>query len=212
MTGPACGRDKHRTAPASTTASAARGRGAAPALVSLEPSLEPLRSFFNEAQGKNRLVALLSPSCTECRNGGRLIRQEVLAEAPPDRWAIAIVWIPMRPTDEEHALREAAQEVAHPRIRQYFDAERRAGWACARAAFPAFQAPAWDVFLFWNGAARWQAADPPPPAERLAQFRGPGGKPLVASEIDDSRRPIPLAPSTELGTLLKERTQWLTSP
>lgn len=95
--------------------------------------------------------------------------------------------------------------VADPRVHQFTDPGRHAGLAFARAAYPGFKAPAWDVYLFFDAGARWGSGDPPAPAARLAQFLGPDGAFLVASDVDARNKPISLGSGDRLGALMAER-------
>jgi hypothetical protein len=193
---------EERGAGTASTSAAAPER---PEITPLGESAVPLRQFFNATRGRHRFVAFLSPTCPACLDGARAIRSEIVARTSAAHWAIAVVWIPMRPTDDEAALDLAAAGFTGPRVRQFFDGHKRAGWAFARAAFPGFHSPAWDVYLFFGPRAGWDGELPSAPTYRFAQFLGPDRLPLVASDVDEHQRPIPLGPSARLGPLLRER-------
>lgn len=195
-----CRHEDSKEPPVASSASASR----APRVTPLTGTVAPLQQLFNGARGKRRFIAFLSPTCPACLDGARAVRAELAASIHSDEWSVAIVWIPMRPTDDAEALDRAAGLAASDRVHQFFDGSKLAGRAFGRAAFPGFTSPAWDVYLFYGPDARWVGAQPPTPARRLAQFLGPDRRPTVASELDEDGRPVPLGPGARLGALLRE--------
>src|SRR5437867_1686699 len=63
----------------------------------------------------------------------------------------------MLPADDEAAARAAAPLVTDMRARHFFDADRRVGEAVARSLGTQGAAgqTAWDMYLFYDPAARW---------------------------------------------------------
>jgi hypothetical protein len=197
-----CGGERpsaHERCPAAASAI----EGAKPLV--LDATMAELRDFFEATRGAPRFVAFLSPTCPACQEGARAIRQRIVDANKTRCWAIAIVWIAMRPDDDEQALARASSAAAHPRVRQFFDRDHAAGWAFARAAFPGFRSPAWDVYLFYDATARWEQDEPPAPVAKLAQFLGKDGTATVASDVDADHKPVVAGPGTRLGELLAER-------
>ena len=105
------------------------------------------------------------------------MQRSVLDAHPGDDLAVAVVWLPMLPADDERAAQEAAHLVADPRVRHFYDGERRAGRAIAGSLGTDGAAGqiAWDMYLFYDRHARWPAAGaaaPPHSVDWLHQLRG----------------------------------------
>jgi hypothetical protein len=204
LASPTCRCGAERSSPAQhCPAAASATEGAKPLM--LDGTMTELRDFFEATSGSPRFVAFLSPSCPACQQGARAIRQSLVDASKSRCWAIAIVWIAMRPDDDDAALARAASAAAHPQVRQFYDRERAAGWAFARAAFPGVRSPAWDVYLFYEADARWLEDNPPAPTAKLAQFLGKDGSATVASDVDAAHKPVVAGPGERLGELLTER-------
>src|SRR5216117_1476563 len=83
----------------------------------------------------------------------------------------------MLPADGARAAQEAAHLVADPRVRHFYDGERRTGRAIASSLGTGGAAGqiAWDMYLFYDRQARWSADGvdaPPRPVDWLHQLRG----------------------------------------
>ena len=110
----------------------------------------------------------------------------VLAASPDAGVAAAVVWIPMLEADSEPAAAASAALLPDPRATHFYDPHRRAGAAVA-ASIGAPSQVAWDMYLFYEPAARWPsgavaggpspapgALSAPPPAAWFHQLGGPG--------------------------------------
>lgn len=106
----------------------------------------------------------------------------VLAASPAAGVAAAIIWIPMIEGDSESAAATSAGQLADPRATHFYDPQRLAGAAVA-GSIGAPSHVAWDMYLFYEPAARWPAAEgrtaggvlpAPPPATWFHQLGGPG--------------------------------------
>jgi len=179
------------------------------AIVPVHESLDHLRRWFGAHEGQPRFVTLLSPTCPGCRDGARQVRDRLLAGTLRRKWAFAVVWVPMRPTDTEAALHAASQRFSDTPVRQFYDRNKVAARAFARAIAPRLDAPAWDVFLFYAPDAEWGQGDPPKPKHGLGQYLGPKGEHLVGDGVDTNLRPTRVGTAAELGALLWERAEHL---
>ncbi len=105
-----------------------------------------------------------------------------------------IVWIPMLPSDNEAAAREASRMFDDARVHQFWDTNRRSGIAYARDVFPRWakdgaealppdhtlreslksradtppeKRPLWDITMFYDKGSDWR--DVPPKPEHWTQ-------------------------------------------
>ncbi len=138
-----------------------------------------------------------------------MINQALVQNTDTKPWAIAIIWIPMRPADDEQAAQRASRTLTNPRVRHFYDTSLLAGKAFGQATWPQFGKPAWGVYLFYDTKAQWNGPVPPPPAAKLGQFRGPRGQPLIAAEVDALNHPVALGPIGKLEQLLSATVQRL---
>lgn len=75
--------------------------------------------------------------------------------------SLAVVWMDVLPLDGEKAARKTATILAKdPRIRHFFDPERRVGKAVAKTL--GWSGFAWDIYLFYPKGAAWGETPPVP--------------------------------------------------
>ena len=154
----------------------------APALVSLERTVEPLREHFNATPGA-RFVALLSPTSEGGIDGVVAIREAILRGFPDAKIGISIVWVDVLDTDDEAAALRLAGCLADRRVTHFYDPKRRAATVFAFGLLN--KPPAWNVHLFYPRGARWDRYVPPPSdwmhqlAEPLIAARARGGVDLA---------------------------------
>jgi hypothetical protein len=128
------------------------------------------------------------------------VQSEIVVPHPRFDVAVAIVWMPMVPTDSEQAAQEEAARLSDPRVAHFYDPDRRVGTAysahvfgaCAKEALLALprehplrprlaelaegdpgEWPLWDALLLYRAGTTWQAEPPPPPvrwAKQVAYF------------------------------------------
>lgn len=92
-----------------------------------------------------------------------MAQQAVLREHPDVRFRAAWVWIRMLKYDDEDAARRGASKVDRdPRIRQFWDPERRIGSAVATSLGGRPRRVAWDVYLVYDRGAVWRDGLPAP--------------------------------------------------
>ena len=150
-------------------------------LVVLGDDLSPLREAFNAASGRWRVVALVSPTCSECLLGADAVQQELTARYAPDRLAALIVWIPMLQTDDEAAARDSATLFPPDRVLHFYDGAQSLGLAYTRGTYAGLmerarrsvpagdplaerltereevERPQWDLYMLYAPGVRWEA-------------------------------------------------------
>src|SRR5262245_15142177 len=89
----------------------------------LGDDLAPLRSAFNDTSNQWRIVALVSPTCSECVLGAEAVEQEITARYPAIQVAALIVWIPMLPLDSQTAAQASATIFPPQRALQFYDSQ-----------------------------------------------------------------------------------------
>lgn len=130
--------------------------------LTLDASGELLRTAFNEAEGKVRIVAYVAPTCGGCLRGAMLLQDEVLASVPDDRVEVLVVWVPKNGAHERH-VDPVIKLVTDDRATHYWDEHGYVvgtldeqlgltGRACAGA------------FLVYGPDVRWTEDAPPDPA------------------------------------------------
>lgn len=158
----------------------------------LGDDLAPVRDAFNRASDRWRVVALVSPTCSECVLGAEAVQKEITRRYSADDVAAIIVWIPMLETDSENAARVSATIFAPQRASQFYDSHQNVGWEYARQTFAGFQyrarkslpdghrlaeafddlpdeRPQWDLYMLYAPAPgpapgiRWEATSNGPP-------------------------------------------------
>lgn len=139
--------------------------------ISLKNSLRPLIDYFNSGGGKPRFVALLSSTCPACVFGAKAIRESVLKAYPDADIQVSIVWIDMLPSDNEKVATNSAAIFDDPRVKQFYDPDRKSGYAIAKDLLYENAGPAWDIYLYYDKDAQWTDA-PPKPVDWVHQLGG----------------------------------------
>ena len=97
------------------------------------------------------------------------MQQVILKEFPKADITVSIVWVNVLKGDGMDAARRAADDMtADPRIRHFYDPSNRSGQAISRRLGWKW-VTAWDIYLFYEKEADWQA-DPPPPTHWMHQL------------------------------------------
>lgn len=126
-----------------------------------------LPSDFNAAQGRQRILALVSPTCAHCLAGIRLLR-EGLQEFPDSDTGLLILWVAMLPGDTDQVAGRVAGNLSPcPSVLEYWGGlpgwEIAAGFRSLLGLGPADATrAAWDVYLRYAPEAKW-LNDPPAP-------------------------------------------------
>lgn len=71
-------------------------------------------------------------------HGARGVLQSVLKAYPDANIGVHVVWEPMLGSDNEDAARDISRMFDDPRVRQYWDPNRRSGIAYAKHVFPTY--------------------------------------------------------------------------
>lgn len=150
-------------------------------------SLEPVKAAFNAHADKPRVVLLVSPVCSECVFGAEVVRASIMDRFAASGVFAVVVWEPMLEPDNEAAARQSSGIFAGTSAAQFYDPQRRAGWAYERehfsrkwdeveAALPADHwlrstvdrkpepGPEWDIYMLYKPGVRWERQSPKPDA------------------------------------------------
>jgi hypothetical protein len=141
---PGCGRGKPE----------ARHKGDLPYEV-LDKAFQPLRRDFEDADGKVRLVGIVTPTCGECIENVAAVDQRLLPAIPGEDLEVFLVWVCTVPPDVEVRTRTLAETYADPRIRHYWDGSGRIARAFGRHAGLADGAPAYGLYYLYGRADTW---------------------------------------------------------
>lgn len=97
--------------------------------------------------------------------------QKTILEAHPEfELKVFIVWIKMYPADTIEVAQEASKLFSQDaRVVQYYDPNKLTGSVIAEGLGAGAGQIAWDIYLFYDGNARW-GTQPPPPAEWAHQL------------------------------------------
>ena len=130
--------------------------------VTLDADGEPLKTAFNAADGKVRVVAYVAPTCGGCLRGAKLLQDDVLGSVRDDRVEVLVVWVPKNGARERHVDR-VIKLVSDDRATHYWDEHGYVvsaldeqlgltGRACAGG------------FLVYGPDVKWTDDAPPDPA------------------------------------------------
>lgn len=134
---------------------------------------DELRSEFNRASDRVRVVALLSPTCGICQKGQRVV-QSVFSKHPNDaRLRGFVVWLPMLPSDSKESAGAQAAGFVDGRLMQQWDGNRASGDLLAKTL--ALKGSAWDVYLLYAPGVKWTGDQPPAPTFWMHQLREESG-------------------------------------
>lgn len=171
----------------STCCTAAPSSNGDPQPVTVVDSLEPIKAAFNAHADKPRVVLLISPTCSECVYGADVVRKSIMDRFAASGVYAIVVWEPMLESDSEPAARRSSGIFAGVPAQQFYDPERRSGWAYDREQFPRKweeveaalppdhwlrrkherkpdPAPEWDVYMLYKPGAQWSRQTPKPDA------------------------------------------------
>jgi hypothetical protein len=95
--------------------------------------------------------------------GARAVQQVILQNHPEANISVSMVWINMLPSDNQNAMKQAAQNFTDARVRHFYDPKRRAGKVIAQSLGEPGQV-AWDIYLFYSPGSQWENVLPQPTA------------------------------------------------
>jgi hypothetical protein len=162
-------------APAETPHAACAIEAANPAkAITLAPyRTEDLRTEFNRARDRVRIVALLSPTCGECQKGQRVV-ERVFSTFPNDeRLRGFVVWLPMLPSDSVNMAGAQAATFVDARVAQQWDGNKAFGTLLSKTL--RLERTAWDVYLLYAPGVEWTGDAPPAPSFWMHQLRADTG-------------------------------------
>ncbi len=140
------------------------GSSAALATTSAAPmpslSADDARKTFNASSQKVRVVALLSPTCPDCRSGHGVVGR-VLTKFPSPKLKAILVWEPMRDGDDATSATQQAETVQDIRISQGWDGDQNLGKVFGQTLD--LHQIAWDVYLVYKPGIKWEGPQPPRP-------------------------------------------------
>jgi hypothetical protein len=170
----------------------------------LGDDVSPLIEAFNGDADSWRLVALVSPTCSECVYGAEAVKKEITDRYGPDRVGAFIVWIPMIDGDSEETAHVAATIFPKNRVTHYYDSQQTVGWGYSRGTFAGFigrardslpanhpmaaefedrrhvERPQWDLYMLYAPGVRWDtdegASGPPMPTHWVRHCGRRNGK------------------------------------
>lgn len=154
---------------------------------------DDVRKEFNASSQKVRVVALLSPTCPDCRSGHGVVGQVLKKFSSPKLQAI-LVWEPMRDGDSLAAATQQADTIRDARITQGWNENKNVGKLFGEILDQ--HDIAWDVYLVYKPGIKWEAQQPPPPTFWMHQLQGADPKLLLCEN--------PTRLSAEVGKLLGE--------
>ena len=156
-----------------------------------------LREPFNLASDKTRIVTFLSPSCPRCLKNAGELQREVLAKNPDAPLAVYIVWLKALEADNELAVVSATQTIPDPRVLHYWDPNRVLNAQLLDAITFDVNLRIYDVFLLYDGKARWEKRLPRP-GYWMHEMKGAPGPwwdvTTFAAEVGKSLRGEPFTP------------------
>lgn len=129
-----------------------------------------LRQRFNADAGKVRVLMLVGPTCGMCLRGASDIEKQVLAKIADPRLRAYAVWVPMLGAREKDVA-DATATVGDARARHFWDGD---GYLI-NAFMPVLglKERAWDIYMVYGPAARWDGAVPPTPDFWMHQLATP---------------------------------------
>lgn len=103
--------------------------------------------------------------------GARAVLKSVIDLFPNADLSVSIVWINMLADDNEERAKESARMFTpDPRLRHFYDPEKRSGIAIAQSLGGEKGAVAWDIYLFYKNGSEWLKR-PPQPTDWVHQLK-----------------------------------------
>jgi len=129
----------------------------------LAGSLDPVRTVFNAAVEKPRLLMVLAPACPVCLEGATAVRDTILRDRQ-DLQVLA-VWMEALPFDiTRNPARRVETFADEPRMTHFYDVQQVSGEALKRVLDWQSESMPWDVFLLYPPGTLWNDDLPSPDA------------------------------------------------
>jgi hypothetical protein len=143
------------TAPPAPKAAAAPPAVRPPVIHDIATRLD-LREPFNAAQGKVRIIAFLSPTCSHCYVNAKSLQDEVLDKMPGADIVVYAMWLKVLDTDNRAAIDAAATVLHDARVQHYWDPKRTLNAQLLDSIYLDVQVRMYNVFLLYGRQATWE--------------------------------------------------------
>jgi hypothetical protein len=100
--------------------------------------------------------------------GARAVQESIIKKFPNAEISISIIWIRMLPGDSEETAKNSAALFNDPRVRHFYDPDKRSGKAIA-GSIGCGGKVAWDFYLFYAPGSEW-IKNPPKPIYWMHQL------------------------------------------
>jgi hypothetical protein len=100
-----------------------------------------------------------------------VVQRVIVQDFPRADISVSSVWINMLAHDSEGAARVSARIIEDPRVRHFYDPERRVGKVIAKSLGGRETNEAWDIYLFYEKGSEW-IEDLPTPTDWMHQLTG----------------------------------------
>jgi hypothetical protein len=94
----------------------------------------------------------------------------MVQDFPHANVSVSIVWVNMLTSDSEATARTSTRIIDDPRVRHFYDPEKRAGKVVAES-LGGQDRVAWDIYLFYAEGSEWDDG-PPAPSCWMHQLTG----------------------------------------
>lgn len=121
-----------------------------------------LKPFFNDGQGKVRIVAFLSPTCSHCIANCQQLQKLVFEQVDAPNLEMHAVWLKMLDTDSKERIAAARQVLSDPRVQHYWDPEHRMNPQLLDVIGFDIMMRLYDIFLLYDGKSTWDKRLPVP--------------------------------------------------
>ena len=133
-----------------------------------------LKTAFNDAKGKVRLLFVVDPICPACLRGAADMSRQVLDRHRGDsNLETLVVHLPVI-GGKESDTRRTCKALSGPAITHYWDSSGDFGRVLSKGiglkSKSGKEVYAWDVWLLYGREAEWIGASPPRPAKLMHQL------------------------------------------
>lgn len=133
------------------------------------------RHIFNASISDVRVIAILSPTCPDCKYGQNVI-QNLFKEYNGNDLKGIIVWMPMLHGDNIKAYEHQSGLFQDKRVIQLWDPNREIGTLYSKTLN--LKCTAWDIYLIFEKGVKWESSIPPFPAFWMHQLQSNSGADL----------------------------------
>ena len=99
-----------------------------------------------------------------------MVLENVLSQVSSDQIVIHVVWMPVLPSDNFEAAKEAPSLIPDPRARHYWNGDQSLGKVYGNTvALPSGRELAWDIYFVFGAGIEW-GEDVPVPSDWVHQL------------------------------------------